>query len=299
MIVFKHFFRKKIAKMKRYWLTFWIIEKWKNCSRLWIQINFVFIYKLSSDLGLGTKRVLVSKPVREKEWRGTHRIATSMERWFSDAKKDLWKYHWNCATKAPETKYSIKKCNSNGKRVAIWRLAMGVSCGAVRKRFGIEKSAAVSITHDIYIKTFLEFLEDLYVFRNQEGKLAVQSGTLKKRPIPQGLGAIDCPHIKRLPPVNEDKKDYFSRKQCHTINTQAVIGANLKILDLTTGFAGSIHDARALRKTSIYRKAENNEIFSHPLRQINDVNVRPLILGDGTYPLFPWLVKPYPQGPTL
>ena len=183
--------------------------------------------------------------------------------------------------------------------MAIWRLAMGVSCGAVRKRFGIEKSAAVSITHDIYIKTFLEFLEDLYVFRNQEVKLAVQSGTLKKRPIPQGLGAIDCPHIKRLPPVNEDKKDYFNRKQCHTFNTQVVIGANLKILDLTTGFAGSIHDARALRKTSIYRKAENNEIFSHPLGQINDVNVRPLILGDGTYPLFPWLVKPYPQGPTL
>ena len=77
----------------------------------------------------------------------------------------------------------------------------------------------------------------------------------------------------------------------------------MKILDFATGFPGSLHDARALRKTSIYRKAylkgENNEILSHPLRQINDVNVRQLILGDGAYPLFPWLIKPYPQGPTL
>ena len=73
----------------------------------------------------------------------------------------------------------------------------------------------------------------------------------------------------------------------------------MKILDLATGFPGSIHDARVLRKTSIYWKAENNEILSHPLRQINDVNVRPLILGDGAYPLFPWLIKPYPQGPAL
>ena len=81
--------------------------------------------------------------------------------------------------------------------------------------------------------------------------------------------------------------------------TSCVIGANLKILDLATGFPGSIQDARALRKTTIYRKAGNNEILSHPLRQINNVNVRPLILGDGAYPLFPWLVKPYPQGPAL
>ena len=35
----------------------------------------------------------------------------------------------------------------------------------------------------IFIKDFLEFLEDLLVFRNQEVKLLVQSRTLKKRPI--------------------------------------------------------------------------------------------------------------------
>ena len=35
------------------------------------------------------------------------------------------------------------------------------------------------------------------------------------------------------------------------------------------------------------------------MRQINDVNVRPLTLGDGAYPLFPWLVKRYPQSPAL
>ena len=32
------------------------------------------------------------------------------------------------------------------------------------------------------------------------------------------------------------------------------------------------------------------------MRQINDCQ---LILGDGAYPLFSWLVKPYPQGPAL
>ena len=80
------------------------------------------------------------------------RNAMSMERWFSDVKKDVWKYRWNCSAKAPETKYSIKKCHSNLKKVAvaIWRLATGDSYTAVGKTFGIRKSTAISVTHDFY-----------------------------------------------------------------------------------------------------------------------------------------------------
>ena len=185
--------------------------------------------------------------------------------------------------------------------IAIWRLATGDPYRAVGKTFGIGKATTLSITNDFYkelsriSRRFIRFPKS-----TSETRSAIQDFKEETNcKISQALGAIDCTHIKILRPANEDKKDYFSRKQCDAINTQAVIGANLKILDLATGFPGSIHDARVLRKTSIYWKAENNEILSHPLRQINDVNVRPLILGDGAYPLFPWLIKPYPQGPAL
>ena len=183
--------------------------------------------------------------------------------------------------------------------VAIWRLATGDSYRAVGKTFRIGKSTAVSITHDFYKLSRISRRFIRLPKSRSETRSAIRDFKEETNfKILQALGAIDCTHNKILPPAN-DKKDYFSQKQCHTINTQAVIGANLKILDLATGFPGSIHHARTLRKTSIYRKAENNEILSHPLRQINDVNVRSLILGDGAYPLFPWLVKPYPQGPAL
>ena len=107
-------------------------------------------------MGFGTKRVLVFKPMGEKEWWGMHRIAMSMERWFSDVKKDLWNYCWNCTSKAPETKCSIKKCHSSQKRVtaAIWQLATGDSYRAVGKTFRIGKLTAVSITHDFYKELF-------------------------------------------------------------------------------------------------------------------------------------------------
>ena len=44
--------------------------------------------------------------------------------------------------------------------------------------------------------------------------------------IPQVLGAIDGTHIEILAP-SDSKVDCFSRKQKFTVNTQAVIGANL------------------------------------------------------------------------
>ena len=124
----------------------------------------------------------------------------------------------------------------------------------------------MSITHDFYknsriSRRFISFPKSRSETRSAVRDFKEQTNCK----IPQALGAIDCTHIK-ISPANEDKKDYFSRKQFHTINTQAVIGANLKILDLATEFPDSTHDARALRKTSVYRKAENSEILSHPLR---------------------------------
>ena len=196
-----------------------------------------------------------------------------MERWILDVKKNLWKHHWNCATKPSETKYAmkakkyVKKCHSNRKKGCCSYLATSYgwllhSCRENVRNLKI--NSRVSITHDFYknlsriFRRFISFPKSRSETRSAIRDFKEQTNCK----IPQALGAIDCTHIK-ISPVNEDKTDYFSRKQCHTINTQAVIGANLKILDLATEFPGSTHDARALRKTSVYRKAE---ILSHPLR---------------------------------
>ena len=143
------------------------------------------------------------------------------------------------------------------KRVAvpIWRLGTGDSYRAVGRIFGIRKLTAVSIPH-IFYKELSRISRRFIRFPKSRKKTRSAIRDFKEeinRKIPQALGAIDCTHIKILHLVNEDKKDYFSRKRCYTINAKAVIGGNVKILDLASGFPGSIHDARALRKTSIAR----------------------------------------------
>ena len=70
-------------------------------------------------------------------------------------------------------------------------------------------------------------------------------------------------------------------------------------LDLATGFPGSFHDSHLLRHTSLFVKANNKEILAEPEMFIENLTVRPLILGDGGYPLTSWLVRSYNFTQTL
>ena len=117
--------------------------------------------------------------------------------------------------------------------------------------------------------------------------------------IPQVLEALDGTHIPIVAPNVDGKADYFSRKQRYTISTQGLVGANLVFLDVATGFPGSYHDAGNFRNSSLYTQAENGEILIKPEDVIENSRVRPLVLGDGAYPLLPWLIKPCNFGPAL
>ena len=96
---------------------------------------------------------------------------------------------------------------------------------------------------------------------------------------------MDGTHIFIQIPENEQKYDYYCRKQHYSVNTQAFVGANLLVLDVATGFPESIHDSRALRRSSLFRRVERNEILKNPEDIIDNLRVRPFLLGDGGYPL--------------
>ncbi|XP_066914360.1 uncharacterized protein [Clytia hemisphaerica] len=117
--------------------------------------------------------------------------------------------------------------------------------------------------------------------------------------ISQAIGAIDGTHVNIVAPAGEGEDDYFSRKKRYTVNTQGIVGANLVFYDVATGFPGSCHDARNLKNSSISHRAQNEELLVKPIDIVNETEIRPLILGDNAYPLFSWLLTPFPFGPAL
>ena len=108
------------------------------------------------------------------------------------------------------------------------------------------------------------------------------------------VGAVDGCHIEiNVPPRNHE--DYYNRKQHYSVILQGIVDSSLKFIHATVGYPGSIHDARVLRLSGLYDMAQNEQILSGPTRDINGVEIGPLLAGDGAYPLTSWLMKPYPN----
>lgn len=97
--------------------------------------------------------------------------------------------------------------------------------------------------------------------------------------------AIDCTRAHIQAP-RENEGEFINRNGRHSINVQIVCDADLIITNCVVRWPGSVHDARILRASALYRDLQTN---------------RPdgIILGDSAYPLLPWLMTPFLTANTL
>ena len=137
----------------------------------------------------------------------------------------------------------IEKCVG----VGLWRLSIGNSFRTITKVFGIGKSTVIKLVNEL-ISELVPMSPEFIKFPKTTLKTGAKIRSfcnLIGCKITQVLGAIDGTNIEILVP-SDSKVDYFSRKQKFTVNTQAVIRANLEFFDIATGYPGSVHDARVL-----------------------------------------------------
>lgn len=153
-------------------------------------------------------------------------------------------------------------------------------------------------------EAFRDVVNALYDIRNAFIKLpvtvdetAASIGTFEHLSmLPNIAGAINGSHIKIRAP-RESAVDYFSRYQQYDVVVQAVVNGRKLFIDVAAGFPGSLHNARVLRNSSIYQKAENGDILATgPMYLIGADEIQPYLVGDSAHPLSPWLQKPYPEG---
>ena len=97
--------------------------------------------------------------------------------------------------------------------------------------------------------------------------------------MPNTIGAIDCTHIHIQAP-HEREWEFVNRKGRHSINVQLIGNADLKITNCVVRWPGSVHDARILRESHLYRRLQQTAPDG-------------ILLGDSGYPLLRWLMTPF------
>ena len=117
--------------------------------------------------------------------------------------------------------------------------------------------------------------------------------------LPNVFAAIDGTHVQITAP-EQSTVDFFDRKQRYSIGCQGICDGNMKFLSVSAGFPGSVHDSRILRNTWIFQQAQNENILTAPLRALGQNNtIRPYLVGDAAYPLYTWLMKPFPYSKNM
>ena len=159
--------------------------------------------------------------------------------------------------------------------VALWRLATGNSYSSTSKVFGIGLTSVAKIVYEFCESIFEEFRQFIkFPANGHKTALEIKNFSyFTQTVLRQVFGIIDGTHVEILCTNSESRLDNFPYKQKYTVNTQAVVSASLMFLHVVTGYSGSLHDAQILRVSSLFGKAERNEILAQPTRSIDGFNV--------------------------
>ncbi|KAJ8018434.1 Protein ANTAGONIST OF LIKE HETEROCHROMATIN PROTEIN 1 [Holothuria leucospilota] len=174
--------------------------------------------------------------------------------------------------------------------IALWRMATNVEFRTLSTLFGVGRSTACKITHEVASALRTVFEQEYLQFPEGDALMDIVHGFETRWGFPQVAGAIDGSHIPILAPV-DFPNDYYNRKGHHSIVLQAVVDYRYRFTDVFIGWPGSVHDARILSNSDIFMRGQEGTLFPERNRNINGVEVPIMLLGDAAYPLLPWLMK--------
>ncbi len=111
--------------------------------------------------------------------------------------------------------------------ICIWRLATPCEYRTIGHLFGVARSTACMITHEVVAAIIAVVYPQYVKWPNGNELLDVVRGFEYHRGMPQCAGAIDGTHIHVTPP-EEQQANYLNRKGFHSIVLQAVCDYRLR-----------------------------------------------------------------------
>ena len=191
---------------------------------------------------------------------------------------------------------TMRRAVSASRRLAIFLyLSSTAEYRTIANLFGVSVAFVCSCIKEVAIVIVQKMKAKFITIPKGEELKEIMRMYKVKWQFPMCAGAIDGTHIPIIAPA-VNHADYVNRKGYHSIVMQAVVDCKYLFRDVVVGWPGSVHDARILSNSGLYKKGDEQTLFGSDVRQtIQGCNIQPLLLGDPAYPLLPWLVKGYPE----
>ncbi|XP_046567601.1 putative nuclease HARBI1 [Haliotis rubra] len=165
--------------------------------------------------------------------------------------------------------------------IFLWYLSNLCSMREVSQLFDV----SMSTVHKVVTNTskVIASLQNRMIRWPDEQRRAEIAATVQQNSgFPGVVGFLDGTHIRLSSPIGQDR-DYYNRKGYPSMQLQLAVDHELQIISAYTGWPGCCHDARVLRNSMIYQKAERGQLFSNAQH----------LFADNAYPLRNWLITPF------
>ena len=148
--------------------------------------------------------------------------------------------------------------------LTLWYMATHETLISIGSRFGVCETTAYRVRKNVLHYISNNIVKRLVQFPSADRLQDIERKFKDIRGISNVIGALDGTHIP-IRPIGQYKECYFNRKSFYSLLTQLLFDAQLRILvlDVFTGYPGSVHDAKVFEKSPLSRltKSPNSGIL--------------------------------------
>ncbi|GLT98251.1 hypothetical protein SLE2022_204300 [Rubroshorea leprosula] len=176
--------------------------------------------------------------------------------------------------------------------IGLFRLATGSSYPEIAKRFGVSESVTRFCSRQL-CRVLCTNFRFWVAFPGSDELKSVSASFEELGGLPNCCGAIDCTRFNIVKESNGCELTQLGKLKEDSIATQIVVDSSSRILSIVAGFRGDKSNSRILKCSTLYKDVEGGMLLNSSLVGVNGVPRGEYLVGDGGYPLLPWLMVPF------
>ncbi|XP_057963653.1 protein ALP1-like [Malania oleifera] len=177
--------------------------------------------------------------------------------------------------------------------IGLFRLATGSDYPELARRFGVSESVTRFCAKQLCRVLCTNFR--FWVAFPGPADLESASAEFENLTgMPNCCGVIECTRFKILRSsghrLSSEKEDQFFEE---TIAAQIVVDSSSRILSIIAGYRGEKGNSRVLKSSTLYKDIQGGSLLNGPSVFVNRIAIDQYLVGNGGYPLLPWLMVPF------
>ena len=182
--------------------------------------------------------------------------------------------------------------------LCLYRISRGDYLYTIAEMAGIAESTVCQIIIEVseaIVETMWPDAVDKHFPKTESDFKTAMLDMDEEWQFPYAFCGIDGSHLPIKCPDGggEAMKQYYNFKNFYSVILLALVDAKYRFIWCSLGAPGHTHDSTYFQTCSLWNNIIGGNFLPNKVQVLENVEIPPMILGDGAFPLRTWMVKPH------